>query len=100
MCDPPFRNGLTVSECSGALLVREDSKTVFESPETHMILIGCKIDTPTDRVITYTDAKEYCVKHNMEYMETSSYKKIGIKELFNHIIISLKNNMDIKLFNS
>ena len=36
MCDPPFRNGLTVSECSGALLVRDDSKTVFESPETHI----------------------------------------------------------------
>ena len=52
MCDPPFRNSKTVSECSGALLVnsernccdkcdafikvREDSKTVFESPETHI----------------------------------------------------------------
>ncbi len=52
MCDPPFRNGETVSDCSGALLVnsernccdkcfafikvREDSKMVFESPETHM----------------------------------------------------------------
>ena len=36
MCDSPFRNGKTVSECSGALLVREDSKTFFESPETHM----------------------------------------------------------------
>ena len=51
LCDPPFRNGNTISECSGALLVksfgfaminanafikvREDSKTVFESPETH-----------------------------------------------------------------
>jgi hypothetical protein len=38
MCDPPFRNGKTVSECSGALLVREDSKTVFESPETQIPL--------------------------------------------------------------
>ena len=36
MCDSPFRNGITVSECSGALLVRDDSKTVFESPETHI----------------------------------------------------------------
>ena len=66
----------------------------------NMILIGCRIDTPIDRVISYTDAQEYCASHNIEYMETSSYKKIGIKELFNHIIISLKNNMDIKLFNS
>ncbi len=66
----------------------------------NMILIGCKIDTPINRIITYTDAKEYGALHNIEYMETSSYKKIGIKELFNHIIISLKNNIDMKLFNS
>lgn len=66
----------------------------------NMILIGCKIDTPINRVITYTDAREYAVSNNMEYMETSSNKKIGITELFNHIIISLKNNVDMKLFNS
>ena len=36
MCDPPFKNSLTVFECSGARLVREDSKTVFESLETHI----------------------------------------------------------------
>lgn len=70
----------------------------------NMILVGCNIDCTTDyltnRIIKYTDAKEYATSHNMEYMEISCHKKIGVSELFNHIIISLKNNMDMKLFNS
>lgn len=37
MCDLLFRNGQTVSEYSDARMVRNDSKTIFESPVTQII---------------------------------------------------------------
>ena len=69
MCDPPFRNGQTVSECSGALLVREDSKTVFESPKTHIFKNEYIIDFYVKHFIFEKYFKLFETQHNISFVD-------------------------------
>jgi len=91
LCDPQFRNGVTVSECSGALFVRNDSKTVFESPVTHFIIDEndiIYIDSINKRLINKIIAERNIA--DIDYKNMSLKDKIKILRKTSPIIISPK----------
>lgn len=51
-----------------------------------MAICGTKMDLKTQRVITYTDAKNYADYKNLEYFEISSKNNDGINFMFESLI--------------
>jgi len=96
MCDPPFRNGNTVSECSGALLVRNDSKTVFESPVTQ--IINSIPDNKIDYIFRNEEEK---ILYNMDLVLfnnlSEKYKADEYFTLFDKFLISYKLSLGCDL---
>jgi len=102
MCDSPFRNGSTVSECSGAFLVREDSKTVFESPETHIQVLYISIVRDLVDWINLAHSKQenLCELIKLRHKKLEYAIDILPTLVKNHIIIryeDLINNLNMVL---
>lgn len=50
------------------------------------VLVGCKCDLEYERVVTKTEALEYSINNQIEYIEISGLKNINVNELFELIL--------------
>ena len=69
------------------------------SEDVPKILIGCKSDLYSDRVVSFEEGTQLATKLGITYRETSSKTNFGIKETFEEIIeksIVFKQNKILK----
>jgi len=61
------------------------------------IIVGCKADLSSQRVVTYTSAKEFAESHGILYMEISSKNTINITETFNLMATNIISSISLSL---
>lgn len=71
-------------------------KDLEENASTHLstILVGNKIDLEDARVISYTEAKEFADRHQLDFIETSAKTNVRIEETFNRLALSMARKQE------
>jgi small GTP-binding protein len=59
----------------------------------YMALVGNQADRESDRKVSETEAREYAMKHDMKYIETSARTGSGIQELFDGMADAIRRTI-------
>jgi small GTP-binding protein len=63
------------------------------TPNAAVLLVGNKADAAT-REITEEQAKEYCKRHELEYLETSAKEGTGVQEAFVRLAMKIQEKAE------
>jgi len=69
--------------------MREAILRVKDTQQVPMVLVGCKSDLLTDRVITYEEINELARSWGCPYIETSALLNSNVKEVFKEILTEI-----------
>lgn len=62
-------------------------------PNIAKVLVGNKVDSVDERIISKSEARQIAEEHGMEYFETSAKNNINITEVMNHIFDKVYENL-------